>query len=79
MSAWLWVPNPWLGLDAVFINDPQRAEMHVLGIVIVRKRKAVPGIQPAVLRVAALGRGAHGQHRARRLVPWVVQRPPAVD
>jgi hypothetical protein len=32
------------GGDSVFINDPQRAESHVIRIVITGERKAMPGI-----------------------------------
>src|SRR5580700_8965814 len=40
--------------DAVVIQDAQRAELHMLGIVIVGKRKREIRIQPAVVRMAAV-------------------------
>jgi hypothetical protein len=36
-------------LDAVFVDDTQRPEAHVPGIVVVRERKSVEGLEPAVL------------------------------
>src|SRR4249920_2135325 len=41
------------GRDAVVIQDAQRAEMHMLGVVIVGKRKCEIGIEPAVVEMAA--------------------------
>ena len=41
--------------DLFFFNStpyPQAAKAHVLGIVVVRKRKAVPGVEPTVVPVA---------------------------
>jgi len=43
------------GRDPVFVDHPQRAEAHLLRIVIIGKGKGMPGIQPAVIRMAALG------------------------
>src|SRR5580704_1712021 len=40
--------------DAVVIQDAQRAEMHMLGVVIVGKRKREISIQPAVVPMAAV-------------------------
>jgi hypothetical protein len=42
------------GRDAVFIDDPQGAEAHVRGIPVLGKGETVPGIKPAMLRMAAL-------------------------
>src|SRR5436305_13677967 len=36
----------------ILVDDPERSEVHVLGIVIVSQRKAVPRFEPAVLRMA---------------------------
>ncbi len=35
--------------DMVFIDDPQGAEVHMSGVVIVRKGEAVLGFEPAVV------------------------------
>ena len=40
------------GLHAILVDDAQRSEAHVRGIVVIGKREAVPGIQPAVLGMA---------------------------
>ena len=39
--------------DAVVIENPQRAEMDPLGIVIIRKTEGVCGLEPAVVEIAA--------------------------
>jgi len=36
----------------IVVDDPQSAESHVRGVVIVREGKGMPGIQPAVVGVA---------------------------
>ena len=41
-------------LDSVIIDDAQRTKLGMFRIVIVRKRKAVPGIQPAMVGMAPL-------------------------
>ena len=48
------------GLHAVLVDDPQRAPLDVARIVVVGERKAVPGIQRAVVGVAAFVCGAQG-------------------
>src|SRR5207253_9645175 len=40
--------------DAVFIDDAQRAESHVVGVVVGIKRKRVVRVQPAMIGMAAL-------------------------
>ena len=42
------------GRDTVFIDHAQRAEAHMLRIVVVGERKAVPGIQPSMVGMTAL-------------------------
>src|SRR3954463_9089189 len=49
-------------LDTVLVDDAQRSITHVLGVVIVGKRKRVPGIEPAVVLVAALARKSQLGH-----------------
>src|SRR5213080_779458 len=36
-------------LDGIIIDDAQRAQLDMFGIMVIRKGKAVPGIQPAVI------------------------------
>lgn len=50
------------GGHAVLIDDPQRAEAHALGIVIIRKRKRVPAVQPAMVCHTAVLRLQDIQH-----------------
>ena len=38
--------------NTIFIDDPQRTKAHPFRIVIVRKRKRVPGLEPAMIRLA---------------------------
>ena len=40
-------------VDHVIVDNPQRREAHKVRIVIVRERESMPGIQPAVVSVAA--------------------------
>lgn len=40
--------------DSVLIEDPQRAKILKFGIVIACERECVVGVEPAVIRVAAL-------------------------
>src|SRR5260221_5289431 len=56
------------GLDAVLVDDAQRAEPHVRGIVVAGERKRVPGVEPAVLGVAALPGAADLEHALSS--PW---------
>jgi hypothetical protein len=52
------------GLDDIVVDDPQAAETHVARVVVIREGKAVMRVQPAMVRMAALGRraqdGVHG-------------------
>src|SRR5690606_41341890 len=50
--------------DAVLVDHPQRAPVHVPGIEVVGEGEAVPGIQPAMVGVATLGGRSQGDHRA---------------
>ena len=53
------------GLDAVFVDDPQRPEIHVVGVVITGKGEAVIAVEPAVIGMAACQRGAKGEGHGR--------------
>src|SRR5262249_37532694 len=50
-------------LHAVLVDDAQRPVAHVPGVVVVRERKAVIRLEPAVLRVSALGGAPQLVHR----------------
>ena len=52
MSRWPCVPKPLTGLDRVIVDDAQRSKLPMCGVVVIGKRKAVPGIQPAVIGMA---------------------------
>jgi hypothetical protein len=41
------------GRDGVVVDDPQRAEAVVLGVVVVGEREGVEAVEPAVVGVAA--------------------------
>ena len=41
------------GLHDVFVDDAQRAEAHMRGVVVVGEGETVPAFQPAVMCVAA--------------------------
>jgi len=40
--------------DAIFIDHPQHAVMHMGWIVIIGKRETMPGLQPAMIGMTAL-------------------------
>jgi hypothetical protein len=48
--------------DAILVDDAQGTKTHVLGIVIVAKRKTVTAIQPSQIGVPTLRRGSHRDH-----------------
>jgi hypothetical protein len=50
------------GCDAVFIDDAQRAELDVLRVHVIGKREAVIRLEPAVVCVTAILRGADFNH-----------------
>ena len=56
------VGNPPPGRDAVVVDDPQRAELVVLRVVVIAERERVPAIEPAEIRDAALGSLSNRQH-----------------
>src|SRR5688572_29597945 len=62
-------------LHAVLVDHPQRAEAHVLRVVVVGEGKAVVRVEPAVVGVAPLGAAA--QFRGHRKV-LTQSRPSAV-
>src|SRR5574340_1021338 len=37
------------GLDGIIVDDAQGTKLDMFGIIVIRERKAVPGIQPAVI------------------------------
>src|SRR3989441_5124515 len=53
--------------DEVLIQHAEQAELDVCRIVIAVEREAVPRIEPAVVRVAALGGSSNRDHG---LPPW---------
>jgi hypothetical protein len=55
------------GFDTVLVDHAQRAELHVLRIVIVGKRKTVKAVEPAVIDVAALSGFAQLDHCLLRI------------
>src|SRR5690606_20509238 len=48
--------------DAVLVDHPERPEAHVLGVVVVREREGVVGVEPAVVGVPALVRPSERAH-----------------
>ena len=54
MSLCGWVGKPRARRDAVVVDHPQRAEAHVLGVVIVAERKGVAAVEPAEIGPSAL-------------------------
>jgi hypothetical protein len=55
-------PEALAGLHAVVVDDPQGAKAHVVGVVVIAKRKGVVGVEPAVVEVAALAGFAYMDH-----------------
>src|SRR5262249_52865768 len=55
-------------LDEVLVQDAQMPEAHVPRVVVVGERERVPGVEPPVVGVAALGGRADGDH-GRQLKP----------
>ncbi len=56
------------GGDAVFVDDAERAEAHVGGVVVVAEAEGVEGAEPAVVGVAAVRGFAKGEfHGAGRM------------
>src|SRR5688572_1317437 len=51
------------GLDSIIVNDAQRTKPGMFGVVVIGKRKAVPGIQPAVIGMAAFLGSTYFHHR----------------
>src|SRR5471030_1414436 len=48
--------------NAILIDDTQRAEPHVAGVVIVSKRERVPTLQPAKVSYASVVCSSYGTH-----------------
>ncbi len=56
------------GGDAVFVDDAERAEAHVGGVVVVAEAEGMEGAEPAVICVAAVRGFAKGEfHRDGRM------------
>ena len=72
------VPKPCPGCDAVLVDHAQRAEAHVLRVVVVGEREGVAAVEPAVVGVPALvaapelDHGATIGQRAERGSPLVI-------
>src|SRR3546814_9453215 len=62
-------------LHAILVDHSQRPPMHVLGVVVVGEREAVPGVEPAVIGVATFMCGTQGDHG---LAPQAVRRRLAI-
>ncbi len=50
------------GRDAIVIDDAQRAEAHMGGIVITGEGKSMPGVEPAVVGMASVFRFTDRDH-----------------
>ena len=50
------------GCDLIVVDDPQAAKAHVAGVVIFTKRKRMPAVEPAQIRMAAFGPLANDEH-----------------
>lgn len=48
--------------DRIIIPDAQLAVAHAIGIVIVRERKMVVGVQPVILERAKVGKASNTNH-----------------
>ena len=59
------------GRHAVVVDDAQGAETHVLWVAVLSEREAVPAIEPAGSRDAALLCPANGNHRSLRPKPML--------
>jgi hypothetical protein len=49
------------GGDDVLIDYPKGAESHVGRVLVIGEAKAMPGLQPAMVEVAAIRGGAEGE------------------
>jgi hypothetical protein len=50
------------GLHHVVVDHPQGTEAHVPGVVVLAEREGVPGVEPAVVEVAAFPGGTPRDH-----------------
>src|SRR5262245_49866150 len=55
-------PKSLTGCNPVVVDNPQRTKPHVSGIVVICKREAVVGVEPAMVEVAPLGSFAYLNH-----------------
>src|SRR5438270_4097446 len=55
-------PKPLAGLHAVVVDDPQCAEAHMGGVVVIAKGERVEGIEPAVVEVSPFDSLAYANH-----------------
>jgi hypothetical protein len=52
----------------VVVDDAQAAEAHVIRVVVIRKGKREPGVQPAVVGLAPLVGSSNRHHNLRRFL-----------
>src|SRR5262249_18192994 len=50
------------GLDAVVVDDAERAEAHVARVAVIAERKRMPAVEPVEARAPALAGAADGDH-----------------
>src|SRR5207253_1758528 len=62
--------EPLTGRDPVVVDDPQRAEAHVGGIVVIAKGECMLGVEPAVVEVPALGSFTYPKHACLSSQTW---------
>jgi hypothetical protein len=60
------------GVDAVFVDDAEGAEVHVIIVAVVGEREAVVGIEPPVVGVAAVFGTTKGKHGWNSLVDGAI-------
>jgi hypothetical protein len=56
-------PESLSRLDAVLVDDAQRTEAHVRGVVVLAERERVPAVEPAEIGAAARVRESRRDHR----------------
>src|SRR5262245_25883833 len=61
--------KPPASYDTVLVDHAQAPEAHVRRIVVLGERERVARVEPAVVEMAALGRGADADHW-RTATPW---------
>src|SRR6266478_34110 len=61
--------EPLARLDAILVDDAQRPETHLPGIVVRGEREGVRGVEPAVVDMPALGCRSDGDHGNLMIAP----------